>query len=239
MAQAVMHGARIIKVRTGFDGCLRLARQLAKDYAVSLVNSVNPMRLEGQKTAAFEIVDALGAAPNIHVLPVGNAGNISAYWKGFREYAAAGRCLGTPAMWGFQAEGAAPLVSGSRVEHPETVASAIRVGNPASWLLAEAARDESGGLISAVSDEQIMLAQQRLAAVDGIFVEPASAAGAAGLVARHVAGLLAEELVITVTLTGHGLKDIDTALAFRRDIADLVVDDDASEVAKAAGLGDD
>ena len=124
------------------------------------------MRLEGQKTAAFEIVDALGAAPNIHVLPVGNAGNISAYWKGFREYAAAGRCLGTPAMWGFQAEGAAPLVSGAPVAVPETVASAIRIGNPASWLLAVAARDESGGLIAAVSDEQIMRAQQRLAVVD-------------------------------------------------------------------------
>ncbi len=236
VAQAVMHGARIINVRTGFDGCLTLARQLAKDHPVALVNSVNPLRLEGQKTAAFEIVDALGAAPDIHVLPVGNAGNISAYWKGFREYAAAGRCSSTPAMWGFQAEGAAPLVSGTAVAEPETIASAIRIGNPASWLLAEAARDESGGLIAAVSDSQIMVAQQRLAAVDGVFVEPASAAGAAGLVAWHAAGKLGSGLTITVTLTGHGLKDVDTALAFRENIPDLVVGDDAGEVARAAGL---
>jgi threonine synthase len=239
LAQAVMHGARIVNVRTGFDGCLSLARLLAKDYPVSLVNSVNPMRLEGQKTAAFEIIDALGSAPNIHVLPVGNAGNIAAYWKGFREYAAAGRSLGTPAMWGFQAEGAAPLVSGSRVEHPETVASAIRIGNPASWLLAEAARDESGGLIAAVSDDQIMYAQRSLATLDGVFVEPASAAGAAGLAARQAAGLVAEGLVITVTLTGHGLKDVDAALAFRGEVADVVVDDDVAAVAEAAGLDGD
>jgi threonine synthase len=236
VAQAVMHGARIVHVRTGFDGCLNLARQLAKDYPVSLVNSVNPMRLEGQKTAAFEIVDALGGAPNIHVLPVGNAGNITAYWKGFREYAAAGECLGTPAMWGFQAEGAAPLVSGSRVENPETIASAIRIGNPASWLLAEAARDDSGGLIGAVSDAQIMYAQQSLAAVDGIFVEPASAAGAAGLAARNAAGLVADGLVITVTLTGHGLKDVGAALEFRGGIREIVVDDNPGQVAEAAGL---
>ncbi len=236
MAQALMHGARIISVRTGFDGCLTLARQLAKDFPVALVNSVNPLRLEGQKTAAFEIVDALGEAPDIHVLPVGNAGNISAYWKGFREYADAGRCAATPALWGFQAEGAAPLVTGSPVAVPETVASAIRIGNPASWLLAETARDESGGLIAAVSDDQIMAAQQRLASLDGIFVEPASAAGAAGLVARHASGLVDAGQTITVTLTGHGLKDVDTALAFRPDIGELVVDDDAGQVAEAAGL---
>jgi len=236
MAQAVMHGARIISVRTGFDGCLALARQLAEEYPVSLVNSVNPMRLEGQKTAAFEIIDALGAAPNIHVLPVGNAGNIAAYWKGFREYALAGRCLGTPAMWGFQAEGAAPLVLGSPVDEPETVASAIRIGHPASWLLAEAARDESHGLIAAVSDDHIMVAQRHLAALDGVFVEPASAAGAAGLVASHAAGLLDAGLTISVTLTGHGLKDVDAALAFRGEIADVVVEADAGEVAAVAGL---
>jgi threonine synthase len=236
MAQAVMHGARILNVRTGFDGCLALARRLAKDFPVALVNSVNPLRLEGQKTAAFELVDALGAAPDIHVLPVGNAGNISAYWKGFREYAAAGRCVGVPAMWGFQAEGASPLVSGARVEHPVTVASAIRIGNPASWLLAEAARDESGGLIEAVSDEQIMRAQQRLAAEDGVFVEPASAAGVAGLLAMHARGRVRPGLTITVTLTGHGLKDVESALAFRSDPAPRVVDDDAEAVAEAAGL---
>ncbi|MEJ7629859.1 MAG: threonine synthase [Nocardioidaceae bacterium] len=236
MAQAVMHGARIISVRTGFDGCLSLARLLAKDFPVALVNSVNPLRIEGQKTAAFEIVDALGYAPDVHVLPVGNAGNISAYWKGFREYADAGRCDHLPTLWGYQAEGSAPLVSGSIVEHPETLASAIRIGNPASWLLAEAARDESSGLIDAVSDDQIMLAQRRLAEVDGVFVEPASAAGAAGLVARQAAGLLESGLTITVTVTGHGLKDVDTALAARGDIADVVVDEDVFDVAEAAGL---
>ncbi len=236
IAQAVMHGARIISVRTGFDGCLELARELAKDYPVSLVNSVNPLRLEGQKTAAFEIVDQLGAAPDVHVLPVGNAGNISAYWKGFCEYAGSGRAHSRPAMWGFQADGAAPLVTGHAVEFPETVASAIRIGNPASWLLAEAARDESGGLIDAVSDAEIMAAQRQLACVDGVFVEPASAAGAAGLIARRTKGGLDQGLTITVTLTGHGLKDVETALDHRSASTDVVVDADVTEVAEAAGL---
>lgn len=239
MAQAIMHGARIISVLTGFDGCLELARSLAKDYPVALVNSVNPFRLEGQKTAAFEIVDSLGGAPDIHVLPVGNAGNIAAYWKGFREYVDGGRCDHRPMLWGFQAEGAAPLVSGRAVELPETVASAIRIGNPASWLLAEAARDESGGLIAAVSDAQIMAAQQRLAERDGVFVEPASAAGAAGVVARRAAGTLDKGLTVTVTVTGHGLKDIETALAFRGDVVDVAVPADVSAVAAAAGLDGD
>lgn len=236
LAQAIMHGARIVSVATGFDGCLQIARALAKDHPVALVNSVNPFRLEGQKTAAFEIVDALGAAPDVHVLPVGNAGNIAAYWKGFREYADAGRAATTPAMWGFQAAGAAPLVRGHAVELPETVASAIRIGNPASWLLAEAARDDSGGLIGEVSDEQILTAQARLAAVDGVFVEPASAAGAAGLVARQAAGQVPAGQTITVTVTGHGLKDVDTALAFRSPMRDSVVAADVAEVARAAGL---
>ncbi len=239
LAQAIMHGARIISVRTGFDGCLQLARELAKNHPVALVNSVNPLRLEGQKTAAFEIVDALGAAPDIHVLPVGNAGNISAYWRGFREYADAGRCAAKPALWGFQAAGAAPLVIGRAVEYPETLASAIRIGNPASWLLAEAARDESGGLIDMVTDDQIMRAQQRLAAVDGVFVEPASAAGAAGLLARHADGGVEAGLTVTVTLTGHGLKDVETPLAFRDTTPDVVVDAEVDAVAVAAGLGRD
>ncbi len=236
MAQAVMHGARIVSVLTGFDGCLQIARALAKDYPVALVNSVNPLRLEGQKTAAFEIVDALGRAPDIHVLPVGNAGNIASYWKGFREYAAAGRCDSTPALWGFQAEGAAPLVRGRVVEQPETVASAIRIGNPASWLLAEAARNESGGMIASVTDSQIMRAQQQLAAIDGVFVEPASAAGAAGLAGRHAARQLPGGRTVTVTVTGHGLKDIETALEFRGQIVDDPVSPDATDVAQAAGL---
>ncbi|MDX6296406.1 MAG: threonine synthase [Nocardioidaceae bacterium] len=236
MAQAVMHGARIVSLRTGFDGCLELARELAASYPVTLVNSVNPLRLEGQKTAAFEIVDTLGRAPDVHVLPVGNAGNIASYWKGFREYVDAGRCTSTPALWGFQAAGAAPLVSGTAVASPQTAASAIRIGNPASWHLAEAARDESGGLIAAVSDQEILSAQQQLAAVDGVFVEPASAAGAAGLVARHGNGVVEPEMTITVTLTGHGLKDIETALKFRGDLVDVVVDPELAQVAEAAGL---
>ncbi len=239
MAQAIMHGARIIQVRGGFDHCLELARALAKDYPVALVNSVNQARIEGQKTAAFEIVDFLGEAPHLHVLPVGNAGNITAYWKGYRDYADHGRAAHRPVMWGFQAEGAAPLVHGRVVEHPETVATAIRIGNPASWLLAEAARDDSGGVIEAVSDEQILRAQQRLAARDGVFVEPASAAGVAGLVAKLEAGDVAPGQVVVVTVTGHGLKDVDTALDHVEGPPDVVVDPDVDEAARAAGLRDD
>lgn len=236
LAQAVMHGARLIAVRGGFDACLEVARALAKDYPVSLVNSVNPVRLEGQKTAAFEIVDALGGPPDVHVLPVGNAGNISAYWKGFRQYAEAGRASSTPALWGFQAEGAAPLVRGEVVREPETLATAIRVGNPASWLLAEAARDESGGLIEAVSDAQILQAQRDLATREGIFVEPASAAGVAGLLARSLAGRVVSGQTVTVTLSGHGLKDIDTALDARGPVDQLLIDADVDQAAAAAGL---
>jgi threonine synthase len=236
MAQAVMHGALIISIRGGFDDCLTVARQLAKDYPVSLVNSVNPARLEGQKTAAFEIVDFLGDAPAIHVLPVGNAGNIGAYWKGFVEYAAAGRASSAPALWGFQAEGAAPIVQGSVVTHPETVATAIRVGNPASWLLAGAAREESGGLIDAVSDERILAAQRELARREGVFVEPASAAGVAGLLTRNDAGLVDPGQTITITVTGHGLKDIDTPLDALGRFEEVVVDPDADAAAAAAGL---
>jgi threonine synthase len=238
LAQALMHGARLVAVRGGFDACLDVARALAKDYPVALVNSVNPMRLEGQKTAAFEIVDALGGAPDVHVLPVGNAGNIAAYWKGFREYAEAGRSVSRPALWGFQAAGAAPLVSGTVVDEPETLATAIRIGNPASWLLAEAARDESGGVIEAVTDTQILQAQRDLAARDGVFVEPASAAGAAGLLARARAGLVAPGQTVTVTVTGHGLKDIDTALDFREALGEVVIDADVDAAAAAAGLLD-
>jgi threonine synthase len=237
MAQAVMHGAKIIQVRGGFDDCLELARALAKDYPVSLVNSVNPIRLEGQKTAAFEVVDFLGDAPDLHLLPVGNAGNIAAYWKGYLEYAAHGHASRRPRMWGFQAEGAAPLVTGEVVRTPETVATAIRVGNPASWLLAEAARDESGGVIEAVTDVQILDAQGALAARDGVFVEPASAAGVAGLLQRHAAGHVEAGCRIVVTVTGHGLKDIDTALKHRGLPDDLVVDKDPDQAAAAAGLG--
>jgi threonine synthase len=239
MAQAVMHGARIISVRGGFDHCLQVARELAKDYPVALVNSVNPIRIEGQKTAAFEIVDFLGSAPDVHVLPVGNAGNIAAYWKGFREYAANGMAAKTPAIWGFQAAGAAPLVTGAVVPNPETVATAIRIGNPASWLLAEAARDESAGLIEAVSDVEILTAQADLASRDGVFVEPASAAGVAGLLSLQGGGRVEPGQTITVTVTGHGLKDIDTPLDFKGLFTEVVIDADADEAASAAGLKGD
>lgn len=238
LAQAIMHGSRLIQVRGSFDHCLQLAQALSKDYPVALVNSVNPVRLEGQKTAAFEVIDFLEAVPDVHVMPVGNAGNIAAYWKGFREYADSGRVSGRPAIWGFQAEGAAPLVRGEIVPFPETVATAIRIGNPASWLLAEAARDESGGVIEAVSDLQILRAQRDLAARDGVFVEPASAAGVAGLIARHETGLVDSGQTISITVTGHGLKDIDTALDFQGVLTDVVVDADVDEAAAAAGLAD-
>ncbi len=236
MAQAVMHGAEIIQVRGNFDDCLNLSRGLAKEYPVALVNSVNPMRLEGQKTASVEIVDVLGKAPDIHVLPVGNAGNISAYWKGFVEYAAEGVAGSRPRMWGFQAAGAAPIVLGRIVPEPDTVATAIRIGNPASWTLAENARDESGGRIDAVSDEQILAAQRGLGAHEGIFVEPGSATGLAGLLAAVEAGEVDPGLTITVTVTGHGLKDIDTPLSHRGAIAETIIGTDVDEAAETAGL---
>jgi threonine synthase len=236
LAQAIVHGAQVIMVRGNFDDCLRLSRGLAEDYPVALVNSVNPMRLEGQKTASFEIVDFLGDAPDVHVLPVGNAGNISAYWKGYLEYQKAGLSSRTPRMLGWQAEGAAPLVSGRPVADPETVASAIRIGNPASWQLAVTAADESGGRFGAVSDEQILAAQRALAASDGVFVEPASAAGVAGLLAEAAAGTTYDGQRIVVTVTGHGLKDIDTALSTFTDLVDTVVDPDVDAAAAAAGL---
>jgi threonine synthase len=237
LAQAVVHGAVLVQLRGGFDACLEVARGLADGYPVALVNSVNPARLEGQKTASFEVVDALGEAPDMHVLPVGNAGNISAYWTGYREYADAGLAGRTPQMWGFQAEGAAPIVRGERVSDPDTVATAIRVGNPASWRLALAARDESSGQIRAVSDAAILAAQRELAARDGVFVEPASAAGAAGVVTLQQAGEVRPGQTIVVTVTGHGLKDVDTALSGFTDVVDSVIDVDVDAAARAAGLG--
>jgi threonine synthase len=236
MAQAVVHGAAIVQVRGGFDECLQVARGLADDYPVSLVNSVNPMRLEGQKTAAFEVVDFLGRAPDLHLLPVGNAGNITAYWRGYVEYAADGTAAGRPRMWGFQAAGAAPIVRGEVVRDPDTVATAIRVGNPASWRLAEQARDESGGRIDAVTDQQILSAQRSLAENDGVFVEPASAAGVGGLLASREQGLVDRGQTVVVTVTGHGLKDIDTALSSYDQIVDTVVDAEVEAAARAAGL---
>lgn len=212
LSQAIAHGARLLQVDGNFDDCLVAARKLADSYPVELVNSVNPDRIEGQKTGAFEIVDALGDAPDIHALPVGNAGNITAYWKGFTEYAGAGIASRTPAMWGFQAAGAAPIVLGHPVTHPETIATAIRIGNPASWNQAEAARDASGGVIESVTDDQILAAHRILSSEVGVFVEPASAAGVAGILARAERGLVPAGARIVVTVTGHGLKDPQWAL---------------------------
>jgi threonine synthase len=236
LAQAIVHGAQVIMVRGNFDDCLRLSRGLAERYPVALVNSVNPMRLEGQKTASFEIVDFLGDAPDVHVLPVGNAGNISAYWMGYVEYEKAGRSSRKPQMRGWQAAGAAPFVHGGPVAEPETVASAIRIGNPASWNLAVEAAEQSGGRFRAVSDEQILAAQHELASRDGVFVEPASAAGVAGVLADLDAGESLAGKTVVVTVTGHGLKDIDTALSTFTDLVDTVVDADVDAAARAAGL---
>lgn len=235
MAQAVLHGSRLIQVRGNFDDCLRMAREMAWNYPVALVNSVNPVRLEGQKTAAFEIVDFLGDAPDYHLLPVGNAGNVSAYWLGYTQYAALGRASKKPVMRGFQAEGAAPLVTGEPFPDPETKATAIRIGNPASWKLAEAARDESGGRFASVSDAQILAAQQELARNDGLFVEPASAAGIAGLLQELAGGASYTGATVAITVTGHGLKDIATALE-GVVLPDTVVDAEVDAAAAAAGL---
>ena len=213
LAQALVHGARLLQVDGNFDDCLELARKLSVDHPVALVNSVNPYRLQGQKTASFEVVDALGDAPDIHCVPVGNAGNISAYWMGYTEYAEAGVATRTPRMLGFQASGAAPIVKGEPVTAPSTIATAIRIGNPASWKLAEQARDDSGGLIDKVTDRQIMAAYKILAAEEGVFVELASAASVAGLLQAAEAGQVPRGSRVVCTVTGNGLKDPDWALA--------------------------
>ena len=236
LAQAIVHGAQVIMVRGNFDDCLRISRELAEKYPVALVNSVNPMRLQGQKTASFEIVDFLGDAPDLHVLPTGNAGNISAYWMGYREAHLAGDSTRLPVMRGWQASGAAPLVLGAPVLDPETVASAIRIGNPASWDLAMEAAESSGGKFRKVSDTEILQAQRELAQRDGVFVEPASAAGVAGLLLEASEGIRHEGRKIVVTVTGHGLKDIDTALSTFTDLVDTVCDADVDAAAAAAGL---
>ncbi len=230
LAQAVVHGAKLLQVQGNFDDCLTLARDLAERYPVSLVNSVNPDRIEGQKTASFEIVDLIGDAPDIHCLPVGNAGNITAYWKGYREYREDGLATHLPRMWGFQAAGAAPIVHGSPVKAPETIATAIRIGNPASWEQAEAARDDSGGAIDAVTDEAILDAYRLLASREGLFCEPASAASVAGLLQRHSQGLLDPGQTVVCTLTGNGLKDPQWALADAPEPVRVEIDADAAAV---------
>ncbi|MGI8328938.1 threonine synthase [Actinomadura scrupuli] len=234
LAQALVHGARLLQVDGNFDDCLELARKLAVDYPVALVNSVNPYRLQGQKTAAFEIVDALGDAPDAHCLPVGNAGNISAYWMGYREYAADGVATRRPRMLGFQASGAAPFVRGAPVLKPQTIATAIRIGNPASWDLAVAARDDSGGAIEAVTDRQILAAYRLLAREEAVFVEPASAASVAGLLQAHQEGLVEAGSRVVCTVTGNGLKDPDWAISGAP--APTTVQVDAHAAASALGL---
>jgi threonine synthase len=240
MSQAVAHGAQLLEIDGNFDDCLTLCRKLSEAYPVDRVNSVNPDRIEGQKTAAFEIVDALGQAPDIHILPVGNAGNITAYWKGFQEYAQAGLAQSTPQMWGFQAAGAAPLVLGHPVDEPETIATAIRIGNPASWDQAIAARDDSGGRIEAVTDDEILAAHRLLSSTEGIFVEPGSAASVAGLLKTAEAGQVPADALITVTVTGHGLKDPQWALttADGSEVTPTRVPVDAVSAARALGLED-
>ncbi len=214
LSQALIHGAQVLGVDGGFDEALCLVREITGSHPVELVNSVNPFRIEGQKTAAFEIVDTLGDAPDYHAMPVGNAGNITAYWKGYKEYQSAGRATRTPRMLGFQAAGAAPLVDGAPVLSPKTIATAIRIGNPASWAGAIAARDESGGLIDKVTDEQILEAYAALASTEGVFAEPACAAPVAGLKMLAARGFFGDApATVTVTLTGHGLKDPDRAIA--------------------------
>jgi threonine synthase len=216
LSQAIIHGACVVAIDGNFDDALRLVREISEARPVALVNSVNPDRIEGQKTASFEICDRLGDAPYFHCIPVGNAGNITAYWKGYREYYDAGVSRRLPRMLGFQAEGAAPIVRGHVVEKPETIATAIRIGNPASWKLAEAARDESRGLIDSVTDDEIIAAYKLLASSEGVFCEPASAASVAGLQKLWTGGYFREvprsELTVVCTLTGHGLKDPTTAL---------------------------
>jgi threonine synthase len=236
LSQALMHGARVVAVEGNFDDALNAVREIAKSYPVALVNSVNPYRLEGQKTAAFEICRQLGGQPPDHLLlPVGNAGNITAYWKGFKEYRERGFIKKRPQMLGFQASGAAPIVRGRPVAKPKTIASAIRIGNPASWCYALEARDESRGLISSVSDRDILRAYKLLSQGEGVLAEPASAASVAGLIQLAKAGYFTGRKTIVCVLTGHGLKDQDTALAMAKQKV-VVANADIASVAKAAGL---
>ena len=216
MSQGMRYGAKVIQIKGNFDDALQIVRDISADGSISLVNSVNPYRIEGQKTGAFEIIDELGFAPDYHALPVGNAGNITAYWKGYKEYKEHRISKTLPKMLGFQAAGAAPIVNGAPVENPETIATAIRIGKPASWQQAEDARDESGGVIDAVTDKEILQAYDMLASLEGVFCEPASAASVAGIIKLNNAGYFKAGDKIVCTLTGNGLKDPDTAM---QDIA--------------------
>ena len=232
LSQAMMHQATVIQLEGNFDQALALIKELSATLPIEVVNSVNPFRIEGQKTAAFEVCDQLGDAPTLHVLPVGNAGNITAYWKGYKEYRSANQITRVPRMMGFQAAGAAPIVLGRVVEQPQTIATAIRIGNPASWSSALSAIEESAGAIDMVTDEEILQAYTTVAATEGIFCEPASAASVAGVAKLHRTKILREGETIVCTLTGHGLKDADTAIsvskqpvtvkATREDVARLL-----------------
>ncbi len=213
LSQAMMHQATVIQIEGNFDQALMLVKELSTSHQLELVNSLNPFRIEGQKTAAFEVCDDLGDAPDLHVLPVGNAGNITAYWKGYREYRMANQTTKLPRMMGFQAAGAAPIVHGRVVEHPQTVATAIRIGNPASWGGARKAVEESLGVIDLVTDDEILQAYTAVAALEGVFCEPASAASVAGVTKLQRAGSLREGQTVVCTLTGHGLKDADMAIS--------------------------
>jgi len=235
LAQAIVYGAKIITIDGNFDKALSIVRSLTEKHPVTLVNSLNPHRIEGQKTAAFEIVDALGEAPDYLFIPVGNAGNITAYWKGFVEYHQAGKAKKRPRMMGFQAEGAAPIVRGYAIKEPQTVASAIRIGNPASWQRATAARDESGGIIDMVSDEEIMAAYHLQATKEGIFGEPASAASLAGLIKLSSKGMDFSQKRVVCVATGTGLKDADAALKGAESFAKLPAD--LAAVEQALGWG--
>jgi threonine synthase len=234
LSQALIYGANIIAIDGNFDQALQIVLALTKKHPMTLVNSLNPNRIEGQKTAAFEIVDALGDAPDYHFIPVGNAGNITAYWKGYVEYHQAGRSTKRPRMMGFQAEGASPIVQGKVFEHPETVATAIRIGNPASWQKAVAARDESGGLIDSVTDEEILSAYRLLAQEEGVFGEPASAASVAGLLKVTGQGMSLKDKKVVCIITGAGLKDPDTAIECAQPPAKLPAEIAAIE--RALGL---
>ena len=214
LSQAMMYGAEIIAIQGNFDQALECVRAISDTHPITLVNSVNPYRIEGQKTGAFEICDALGHAPDYHFIPVGNAGNITAYWKGYKEYKNAGVIANLPRMMGYEAEGAAAIVRGERILKPETLATAIRIGNPASWKQAEAARDESNGKIGCVNDEKIVEAYKMLAAAEGVLCEPASAASVAGLIQAHSQGLVKPGTDIVCILTGNGLKDPDNAIKY-------------------------
>jgi len=234
LSQAFRHGAQVIMIKGNFDQALEIVKEISEKYPIQLVNSLNPYRIEGQKTASFEIVDFLGDAPDYHFIPVGNAGNITAYWKGYNEYKTAGKSAQLPKMMGFQAAGSAPIVHGKPIENPETLATAIRIGNPASWEQADNARDESGGVIELVTDDEIVEAYQFLAEKDGVFCEPASAASVAGVIKMAKQGMLVENSVAVCTLTGHGLKDPDLALSFDDDI--ISVDPEIGQIIKIMGI---